>query len=117
MYTLMLTLLIIISILLAISIFIQQGKGDLGLGSLHSGSQMLFGGSGGQEIFEKATWILGALFMMGCLSLSIIKSRMAQSSLLASYKKAMPAKIPSSKEIDNEDEPAAPLSEDTDLPS
>lgn len=56
-------------------IFLQKGKGSLGLGALGGGSQMLFGGSGGQDLFQKTTWVLLALFMFGSLSLSIMKSR------------------------------------------
>ncbi len=51
----------------------------MGLGNLGGGAQMLFGGSGGQDIFQKITWILGALFMAGSLSLAIIKSRQTKS--------------------------------------
>ena len=56
-------------------IFLQKGKGSMGLGSLGGGSQMLFGGSGGQDLFQKTTWVLVALFISGSLFLSIMKSR------------------------------------------
>jgi protein translocase SecG subunit len=56
-------------------IFLQKGKGGLGLDSLGGGSQMLFGGSGGQDIFQKTTWVLLALFMSSSLVLSIMKSK------------------------------------------
>ena len=46
----------------------------MGLGGLGGGAQMLFGGSGGQDIFQKITWILGALFMFGSLSLALLKT-------------------------------------------
>ncbi|MFH0898704.1 MAG: preprotein translocase subunit SecG, partial [bacterium] len=39
---------ILVCIFLALFILIQPGKGDMGLGSLGGGSQMLFGGSGGR---------------------------------------------------------------------
>ncbi len=38
-------------------------------------NQMLFGGSGGQDIFQKITWVMVALFMGGSLMISIAKSR------------------------------------------
>ena len=38
------------------------------------GTQMLFGGSGGQDIFQKITWVLGAIFMVGAMMLSLMKS-------------------------------------------
>lgn len=55
-------------------ILVQQSKGGLGLGSLGGGAQMLFGGSGGTDIFQKITWILGAIFMFGSLVLALMKA-------------------------------------------
>ena len=81
MYTLCLVLFIILCVFLALFVLIQQGKGDLGVSNL-SGSHKLFGGSGGQNFFERATWFLGALFVFGALGLSILKSREDRSSIL-----------------------------------
>ncbi len=94
MYAFLMILFIILCICLAtVILFLQQGKGDLGVGSM-AGSQMLFGGSGGQTFFEKATWIMGALFIAGALGLTIVKSRELRSSVLegvtAPQKKAIP---------------------------
>ena len=75
LYGLLLTLYILICFLLMILILIQKSKGSLGLGTTGGGMQMLFGGSGGQSFFQKATWVLGALFMLSSLGLAIIKSR------------------------------------------
>jgi len=65
---------IFVCFLLLLMIMIQQGKGGLGLGSLGGGAQMLFGGSGGQDIFQKITWTLGAIFMLGSFFLFMMKS-------------------------------------------
>lgn len=43
---------------------------------------MLFGGSGGQNFFERATWVMGALFICGALGLTILKSRTQSASIL-----------------------------------
>jgi len=75
LYGLLLTLLVFACFLLILVILIQQGKGGLGLGSLGGGAQMLFGGSGGQDIFQKITWFLGAVFMFGSLILFLLGSR------------------------------------------
>lgn len=74
LYGFLLTLYIINCLLLALIILLQQGKSSLGIGALGGGSQILFGGSGGQELFQKITWILGAILLVGSLSLSIMKS-------------------------------------------
>jgi preprotein translocase subunit SecG len=74
LYGFLVTLYIIIALLLALLILVQQGKDSMGIGALGGSSQMLFGGSGGQDVLQKATWVLGALFMMGSLVLAIMKS-------------------------------------------
>lgn len=53
---------------------IQKGKSSTGLGNLGGGNQMLFGGSGGQDVFQKITWVLGGLFMAGSLVLALMKT-------------------------------------------
>jgi preprotein translocase subunit SecG len=74
LYGLLLTLFVFASLLLVIVILIQQGKSSMGLGNLGGGAQMLFGGSGGQDIFQKITWTLGTIFIFGSLALSIMKT-------------------------------------------
>jgi protein translocase SecG subunit len=56
-------------------IFLQKGKGSMGLGSMGGGTQMLFGGSGGQDLFQKTTWIFVGIFLIGSLSLAIYKNK------------------------------------------
>lgn len=74
LYGLLLTLFIIVCFSLIVLVLIQKGKGSMGLGNLGGGTQMLFGGSGGQDLFQKLTWALGATFMAGSLALGIMKS-------------------------------------------
>ena len=70
-------------------ILLQKGKGSMGLGSMGGGTQMLFGGGGGQDLFQKMTWALGAIFMFGSLAISIMKTTEHRSSrYLNSYKGA-----------------------------
>lgn len=52
----------------------------MGIGNLGGGVQMLFGGSGGQDMFQKITWGLGAAFMAGSLLLSLMKTTTYQHS-------------------------------------
>lgn len=69
------TLLVIDGLFLVLFIMIQKGKGNMGLGAIGGGAQTLFGGSGGQDLFQKITWVLGGIFMAGSLGLSMIKSK------------------------------------------
>ena len=73
LYGLLLSLFVIVCFLLILIILVQKGKSSMGLGNLGGGTQMLFGGSGGQDIFQKITWILGTIFIFGSLVLAIMK--------------------------------------------
>jgi len=75
LFGLLLTLFVFVCMLLILVILIQQGKGGLGLGALGGSAQMLFGGSGGQDVFQKVTWVLGTIFMVGSFFLFILGSR------------------------------------------
>ena len=75
LYYLLVTPFIIMCFLLIFIIFLQKGKGSMGLGSMGGGTQMLFGGSGGQDLFQKATWVMVGIFLFGSLGLSIYKTK------------------------------------------
>ncbi len=83
LYGLLLSLFIFVCFLLILIILIQQGKGNMGLGNMGGGAQMLFGGSGGQDLFQKITWGLGTLFMAGSLFLALMKSTSVSSTRYA----------------------------------
>jgi preprotein translocase subunit SecG len=74
LYGLLITLFVIVCFALILLVLIQKGKGSMGLGTMGGGTQMLFGGSGGQDLFQKITWALGATFMIGSLVLGLMKS-------------------------------------------
>jgi len=74
LYGFLLTLFILLCLFLIVIILVQKGKGSTGLGSLGGGTQMLFGGSGGQDLFQQITWVLGVIFMAGSLLLVIVGS-------------------------------------------
>lgn len=63
------------SVFLILLILVQKGKSSIGMGSLGGGSQMLFGSSGGQDLFQKITWVLGTILLAGSLFLGIMKVR------------------------------------------
>ena len=68
------TLFVINCFILIFLVLIQKGKSSMGLGNLGGGTQLLFGGSGGQDLFQKITWVLGAIYMFGSLGLAIMKT-------------------------------------------
>jgi preprotein translocase subunit SecG len=73
-YGLLVTLFVTVCFMLMLIILVQKGKGSMGLGALGGGTQLLFGGSGGQELFQKITWFFCALFLAGSLALAIMKT-------------------------------------------
>lgn len=75
LYGILITFYVFLCTILMLLIMVQKGKSSMGLGSLGGGAQMLFGGSGGQDIFQKITWVLGAIFMASSLALALLKSR------------------------------------------
>jgi len=91
----LLTIFIFVCFLLILIILVQQGRGGLGLGALGGGAQMLFGGSGGQDIFQKITWILGTMFMVGSFVLFVLGSKQgAQSRYVANQTTPMRRQVP-----------------------
>ena len=80
LYGLLVTVYVFICALLVLLVLIQKGKGSMGLGAYGGGVQMLFGGSGGQDLFQKITWGLGAVFLCGSLLLALMKSSQTSTS-------------------------------------
>ena len=78
LYGLLNTIFIINAIFLILIIMIQKGKSSMGMGALGGGSQLIFGGGGGQDIFQKTTWVMVTIFMAGSLVLSIMRTRAYQ---------------------------------------
>ncbi|MEX0671791.1 MAG: preprotein translocase subunit SecG [Candidatus Babeliales bacterium] len=80
---------------LILLILVQKGKGSMGLGQLGGGSQMLFGGSGGQDLFQKITWFLGFILIFGSIGISILTIRDLKSSRYLHHYQAPVAPQPS----------------------
>jgi len=74
LYEFLLTLYLINCFFLVLIILMQKGKSVLGMGGLGGGAQMIFGGGGGQDLFQKITWVLGSIFITGAMFLSLMKS-------------------------------------------
>lgn len=91
LYGLLVTGFMFICFLLVLIILIQPGKSSMGLGQMGGSSQMLFGGSGGQDIFQKITWVLVAIFMVGSLTLSLMRSSQTGRILYASEREQQEA--------------------------
>lgn len=93
LYGLLISLFFLLCIFLILIILVQKGKSSMGLGSLGGGTQLLFGGSGGQDLFQKTTWVMTALFMGGSLGLAMIK-KPSRSNLLGTLAQSQAAQMP-----------------------
>lgn len=75
MYYVFLGLYALVCFLLLVVVLLQQGKGgDIAAAFGGSSSQAAFGARAGATVLTRATTILGALFMLGALALSVIGS-------------------------------------------
>ncbi len=74
LYGFLLSLYVFVCLLIILLVLVQKGKSSLGMGTMGGGTQLLFGASGGQDIFQKTTWVLGFLLMFGSLGLALMKS-------------------------------------------
>lgn len=78
LYGFLLFFYILCCLLIVLLVLVQKGKSSLGMGTMGGGTQLLFGASGGQDIFQKITWVLGFLLMFGSLGLALMKSSSLQ---------------------------------------
>ncbi len=79
-FSILITCYVILSFFFILLVMIQKSKGSNGLNAITGQNQMLFGASGGQNIFQKATWILGVLIMGCSLSLALLNMQEVNSS-------------------------------------
>jgi protein translocase SecG subunit len=96
-----------VSLLLIFVILLQKGSNSMGFGNMGGGNQMLFGGSGGQNIFQKITWVLAFLFMAGSLVLAIAKTKQVRSSRYLEYATQAP-QIPMQAPVSPAQAPSTP---------
>jgi len=96
LYGFLVTIYSICAFLLILLILIQKSKGSMGLGSMSGSSQMLFGGSGGQDVLQKATWVLGAILIFGSLGLALLRTHSIDKSSIITSKAAS---VPTTQQV------------------
>jgi preprotein translocase subunit SecG len=73
MYWFLLVLYVLVSMLLLVVVLLQQGKGgDIAAAFGGASSQTAFGARAGATVLTRATAVLGTLFLLGALVLSIV---------------------------------------------
>ncbi len=112
---------VVVCLLLLVVVLMQQGKGG-GIAAAFggSGSQTAFGARTGASVLTRATTVLGALFMIGAMTLAILGQRETSSVLsgVAGPGLQPPAPVsvpveadPVQETLDEAEEPADPLTE------
>lgn len=79
----------LLCLVIVLLVLIQRGKGNMGLGNVGGNNQMLFGSSGGQDIFQKMTWVCCVLLLSGSLVLALSRARTAGVGSLSAYRSAV----------------------------
>jgi preprotein translocase subunit SecG len=108
LYGFLISLYVFISLLLIVIIMIQKGKSSMGLGGLGGGSQMLFGGSGGQDLFQKMTWAFIGIFIGLSILLFFMRSNSRESFRFLSQQAQAPLSMPTD---------ASELPKDSEIPA
>jgi preprotein translocase subunit SecG len=65
----------VLCLLIILLVLMQRGKGNMGMGNIGGGNQAIFGSSGGQDIFQKITWLFLVLLLGGSLVLAILRGK------------------------------------------
>ena len=94
-----------IAIFIIFIVSVQKSQGGFFSGQNNNDSSIVFGGSGGMELFQKITWILGFFLMFGTLFLSIYKTRLSTiGKYFVEQKKEDAILNPEEKKIENNKE-------------
>lgn len=65
----------ILCLFIVLLVLMQRGKGNMGMGNMGGGNQAIFGSSGGQDIFQKITWVCLTLLLGGSLALAVLRGK------------------------------------------
>jgi preprotein translocase subunit SecG len=110
LYGILIGLQMIISILLVVSILLQNAKGG-GLAGIAGGmmSSAVFGGRSAANFLSKATTILAALFMFNCVGMAVLSTTaQTTTSVTQQSAKTSPANSPVPSSEAPADAPAQP---------
>ncbi len=120
---------VVVCLLLLAVVLMQQGKGgDIAAAFGGSGSQTAFGARAGATVLTRATTVLGALFMVGSMTLAIMGQRGTGSILSGidgpGFEQAAPATLPvdiapveEAERTEAPAEPETPTEEPADTPA
>ncbi|HIE92341.1 MAG TPA: preprotein translocase subunit SecG [Acidobacteria bacterium] len=122
MNILLTALYVVVCLFLVVVVLMQQGKGgDIAAAFGGSGSQTAFGARAGATVLTRATTVLGALFMIGSMTLAIMGQRGTGSVLSGvdgpGFQQAEPATLPIDVAPVETTEPVEPAEDATQTPA
>lgn len=119
MVTILLTTLhVLVCALLLVVVLMQQGKGgDIAAAFGGSGSQTAFGARAGATVLTRATTVLGALFMIGSMTLAIMGQLDTGSSVLSGLDGPGAQPAPAAVPVEIDPAQAAPAEAPADPPA
>jgi|SRR5215218_731778 len=107
LYYLVATLYVLACFLLLLVVLLQQGKGgDIASAFGGGGSQTAFGARAGATVLTRATAVLGAIFMIGAVVLSVVGRPGSGSLLRGTAAPAAPVQTPIANPPTNPTQPA-----------
>ena len=108
MFTILVILHILVSLILILVVLLQHGKGA-SIGAVFGGSsQTLFGGQGATPFLAKVTRVAAVVFMLTSLSLAVLTAKRGVSSVVLEDKPAATAPAESAAPADQPEAPAKP---------
>lgn len=117
LYYLVATLYVLGCFLLLLVVLLQQGKGgDIASAFGGGGSQTAFGARAGATVLTRATAVLGAIFMVGAVVLSVIGRPGTGSLMRGTAAPPAPVQTPLANPATNPTQPAPAQQQPTTLP-
>ena len=107
-----------VCLLLVVVVLMQQGKGgDIAAAFGGSGSQTAFGARTGASVLTRATTVMGALFMIGAMTLAIMGQNDTSSLLTGVDGPGLQPEAPATLPVEIDPAPETPAEDPADSPA
>ncbi len=115
MYTVVVTIHIIVCVILVLTVLLQQGKGAE-VGAVFGSSEAMFGSAGPASALNKVTTVVAIVFMITSLALTYLAAHRTGDSVMEGIKVETPA-VPPVQEEAVPEIPPAPVQQDQTEPN
>ena len=115
MYTVVVTIHIIVCVILVLTVLLQQGKGAE-VGAVFGSSEAMFGSAGPASALNKVTTVVAIIFMLTSLALTYLAAHRTGDSVMEDIKVEAPA-VPPVQEESGPEIPQAPVQQQDEVKS